>query len=778
MPGTDGLYFVGPFCPRITFYSQQVRALHLAHALHAEGVIQPNQTVAVVGAGAAGITLAVALALLNYHVTLYDRAGDILRLQSASTRLLHPHIYEWPRLGSLDERAGLPFLDWPAGNGKDVVLDLRTQFAVLKAPLPNLILKTGHDLKSTAQASGEWKLTFKTAGGDESRVVDHVVLTMGFGDERPCGTIAPDDYWAPSAVGTPATEASAVTAVSYVVSGNGDGALTVALSLLIQDFEHVSFTHTFLDYFSRDQLRQAADAAFAGKTFEEDAEQDLRKHVLPTLIQYGAIDKLRQKLRTDRSLTLNTNGPQFAAGKASQLNQCMLLALLEAAAAESVKIVRSTGFVSGCTPTAEGIVLIGTTIAGHADNKAYKHAILRHGPDQVKRYEATGPLIADYRDYVLGLLAAHPERATPPLLHDATYDLFLDKRIERLAAGGAKAQQKAAASQERRVIEIATDPAAHVLVERGCICIIDIAEQCERLPERCTIDVHVAPNQIPDADDLVRLARCSGGKIELRAGDSVLALWDALLPGIASAPEPVSARAVREYLPAQLTHHIDACLVRRLDLKLQEAITNGGAAPLGDISPEILNHVASTWAAWRVALAASPELQYDFLRWLANVDQQPAQPWNGETGDAISDMTNALILIAAAHAGEPLVPCSNDFGNLGFSATALAIGTGSRAIGRKPLSSRTAPDDWGVDALILSAATDVIVSATAGTVLDAGDIGFTLKTPRKVPPAIIQNDARWRSRLGGPLADWQAAVTKEFAEWRERQDAEVARILV
>ena len=65
IPGRERLYFVGPFCPRITFYSQQVRALQLAHALHAQHLIGTNETVAVVGAGAAGITLATALALLD-----------------------------------------------------------------------------------------------------------------------------------------------------------------------------------------------------------------------------------------------------------------------------------------------------------------------------------------------------------------------------------------------------------------------------------------------------------------------------------------------------------------------------------------------------------------------------------------------------------------------------------------------------------------------------------------------------------------------------------------
>jgi hypothetical protein len=86
-PARFGLYFVGTFDRRITFYSQQVRALRLAHALDATGLIQSTHTTAVVGAGAAGVTIAVALAALGHDVTLYDPAIKVLQLQSASSRL-------------------------------------------------------------------------------------------------------------------------------------------------------------------------------------------------------------------------------------------------------------------------------------------------------------------------------------------------------------------------------------------------------------------------------------------------------------------------------------------------------------------------------------------------------------------------------------------------------------------------------------------------------------------------------------------------------------------
>lgn len=775
VPGINGLYFIGPYTPRITFFSQQVRALRLARALNTLGYLKPNQRIGVVGAGAAGATMAVALALLGHKVTLYDQSDDILHLQSESSRLLHPHVYEWPNLGSLDERAGLPILDWSAGTGKVVVNSLRTAFKTLSAGLSGLDFKRGHELTELKPTDEEWALSFKVGTTTKQRILDHVFLTMGFGDELSCGPVKPEDYWKPGSIGTASTEA--VKGTSYVVSGNGDGALTVTLSLLLKGFEHDAFTREFLNMFKRDKVRTAVDRAFAGKAFEDDVEAELRANVLPILSQYGAIDALETKLRTDRVVTLNTNGPLFSAGKASQLNQCMLLALLEAAElVTSNPITRSQGYVTDCVVAGGSVTLTGTAIAGHPDTTAYRYAILRHGPNIRQRYQAAGELIGQYRTHIKTLIGANPEFGVPPTLDETTYNLFEAKRIELLEAPAAQSAALANAAQSHRIIEVAADDATQVIAERGSRRISEIAIACEQLPDRYAIDLHVAPSEFPDAADLVRLARCSGNKVELRAGSTVLSAWKQMSADVALAPAPSSVRPISEYSTVSIADSVDACLVRLLDQGVQAAITAGGAQPLGIISADILAHVGTTWASWQVTLNSDPQLRFDFLRWLANVEQNTAQPWDGDRA-AVQRMTNALIMIAATHAGQPLAPRSIATGNLEFSTDAVAIGTGCEAIGLHPLSSRSTPDDWGVDALVLSASTDVIVSDTVGTVLDGGDAGTSILVARRVRPVIIQNDHKWRSRLSGTLADWQKAVEAEFAAWRERQDAELRRIL-
>ncbi|MDI7065771.1 FAD-dependent oxidoreductase, partial [Klebsiella pneumoniae] len=168
-PGADGVYFLGAFDRRITFYSQQVRGLRLAYALDAEGLIVTTDKIAVVGAGAAGLSFALCAALLGYHVTLYDPANTPLQLQSASPRLLHPHIYEWPDIGSLDDRAGLPLLDWKSDAGGSVSGKLQNDFTAAATRLAHLQFKAERKLVAMEKVDADWRMTVDHRGTQENR---------------------------------------------------------------------------------------------------------------------------------------------------------------------------------------------------------------------------------------------------------------------------------------------------------------------------------------------------------------------------------------------------------------------------------------------------------------------------------------------------------------------------------------------------------------------------------------------------------------------------------
>ena len=130
MRDRPNLFVIGSFDRRITFYSQQVRALSLVHGLKELGYLHPNPRIAVVGGGAAGVAAAAAAALVSEsQVVLFETAGELLPLQSTTDkRRLDPHIYDWPAHDTIDPIADLPILDWESGSCKTVRDDVLLGF--------------------------------------------------------------------------------------------------------------------------------------------------------------------------------------------------------------------------------------------------------------------------------------------------------------------------------------------------------------------------------------------------------------------------------------------------------------------------------------------------------------------------------------------------------------------------------------------------------------------------------------------------------------------------
>lgn len=770
-PLDPGLYFVGAYERRITFYSQQVRALRLAHALSQPGHAPTTDHIAVVGAGAAGVTAALALALLGYDVALYDPATSILQLQSASPRLLHPHIYEWPALGSLGDRAGLPILDWTANTGGLVCAQLKADFAAAETRLNGLAFQPEHSLTAVEKDGARWRLHFLSKGVASSRVFDRVVLAMGFGDEIPCGAAVPVHYWKQSSTGSAAAEP--VSPATYIVSGNGDGGLTDLLSLLIENFEHVAFTRGFLDYFQDDALRAATDAAYGGLANGADLEPAFRTHLLPLLTDRGVIDRLQRRLRTDRQVTINSVGPLLAATQASQLNQVMAFAVLEAASTAARPVTRSVGKVANVTGSVGNFQVEGVAVAGNPLTVPFQTVILRHGPDRNLRYQPASDYLETYRLHVVDLLKAKPQLALPPCLAAETYDLFQSLRIDQLEDHAARPAMKAAAAAEHAIVILGVDPAAHVATEQGSRSIIDVADQCERLAAPITVQFTATPEQTPQWAAMIRLARASGGRISLCASQATVAEWHAVMPNIPAATSAVSSHWQPEPLIVEgLAQAVDACLLRLLDSALQTALTSHVCATLGPIHATIAAAIGPTWAAWRTALAADPGLLADFLRWLANVEQREPTPWSGDHAH-LPQLAAALLMILATHHGEALAPALVERGNLSFGHSAVALGSGCQLVGQQPIAVWTRPDQWDVDALILSGSAEVEVLDLAGRVLDAGAPTTGIAAARRVRPVVIRNDRIWRARLAEDLPAWQGAVAAEFEALRARQDQEL-----
>lgn len=764
-PDGDGVYFLGAFDRRITFYSQQVRGLRLAHELDATGLIVKTDKIAVIGAGAAGLSFALCAALLGYNVTLYDPANKALQLQSASPRLLHPHIYEWPNIGSLDDRAGLPLLDWKSDRGGSVCGKLQNDFEAALKRLTHLQFQAEHKLVAMEKVDADWRLTIEHKGQENKRRFQKVIFAMGFGEEFPCGDAEPAAYWKPSGVGTAAIEPQ--SGASYLVSGNGDGGLTDILSLLIQDFEHVSFTRDFLSHISSDALRQAALDALDAASPSGDLGPVFHTILRPIIDEYGVIDALRQRLRKDRTLTINSDGPLFALGKSSLLNQCMVFATLEAATLEAVCINHTSGRIANVVKTATGFSVSGPLMGGHPLPANFDHVILRHGPDRATRYASAKASFDLYEAHIKQLLTSKPLLANPPTLDAQLYDRFENLKIEQLVDTASQAGLRQQQTQDRLRVVLEVDAAAHLLVERGHVSLLDVAEQCERLTAPVTIHLALPPSAVPDASAFLCLSRASNGRVHLTTVADHAAAWMSIAPGITVALTGDPRYRGRELDPSFLQDKLDACLLRLLDGSLKAIIASGTCTKLHKIDESIRNAVAITWGTWTATLDGAVALRFDFLRWLANIEQGGRTPWSGHHAQ-LPGMAAALLLVLAAHLEEPLTPASVKRGNLTFSGNAEALGSGCETIEGGPLTNWDRPDQWDVDALILSGSAEVEVYSPDDTVLNAGSIGVGMLDARRVRPAIIRNDRAWRQKLNEPLAIWKQAVRQEFEGWRQR----------
>lgn len=215
-------FFLGCFESRVTVLSQQRRALNLVDALLAEQIVRPHGRVAIVGAGASGLTAAAAFAVAapNLRIDLFERSSDLMHLQRPSDRDLHPHIYDWPAAGSTESDAGLPILNWQAGTAKSVAVQIIDAFKLIERHSGgHLVVYTGCDVKEVHPVAGIG-CRVEIKGRENGDVYDAAILSIGFGYER----AGPDgqklSYWMPASLIGPFSPGAVL-----LVSGNGDGGL-------------------------------------------------------------------------------------------------------------------------------------------------------------------------------------------------------------------------------------------------------------------------------------------------------------------------------------------------------------------------------------------------------------------------------------------------------------------------------------------------------------------------------------------------------------------------
>lgn len=772
-PAYPNLFFVGSCDRRITFYSQQVRALELVHALHLAQRFRPNDRIAVIGGGAAGLTAALALRTLERRVEVFEEAEELLHRQAGSPRMLDPRIYEWPRAGALDVSADLPILTWSRGTADATRATLLEAFGRLEAIMATeqgaLSLHTGVRIASAERIGASWRVTPE---GGAPQAFTKVIVAAGFGNEQGVGSAAVQDYW--SKTGPPQPTAANARCL---ISGVGDGGLTDMMAILVANFEHRAFTEHFLNLVSAEELAAAverAETAAAAPGGDLQAEYDA--HVAPVLVAWGVPQGLRRMLRADRRMVINAEaGTLLVQGEASKLNQVMAYALAMVASAQAEdRLVVAGGRLLGAQPSGNQTLVDGPTLPDGGLAGAFDLVVVRHGPRRTAHLSWLEGKYEAFLAHRKALAVDDEGSIRPPRLLDDTYDFF-HSALDRLYAAPEKLERAHAREQRERLIILQVDQATRAIVERGAL----------RLEEAISgsitgLEVHLigGPAEFGDfAPQLGRALRCASQRVNVTCAGPDLQAWRSFAPWAAqrASPLPTPFSPVVAPAPGALADLLDRVLLKQLDKALEPLWATDSCQELGPVHPTVRAAIQPVWDSWLQALREDAGLRQDVLRLLWKVeDDNPA--WDGDVG-CVPRLAAALVLmLASSLAIEGLAPkATGRPANLEF-AHGLALGSGCRTKAGKNVDNCDDPNEWDADILMLSAATELEFQ-TAGY-LDAagGDPLRSLTSASRVAPALVKNNKRWRDRLAGPLAEWVSAVQAEWSEFRTRQNEGVARL--
>jgi hypothetical protein len=275
VPGHPGVYILGCYARYLTLYSQQIRALNLVAALSETGKVSEGTRVAIIGAGAGGLTAAVAAATLKANVTVLEKSEGVMEIQRNNRqRWIHPHIYDWPNVEGKYDYTVLPFLGWRAAYSENVAAQIVDGWERIRATLPSLkSLFTVEIVAIEAANDGSVLLNWNGPGGGQG-YFDVVLLSVGFGLERM--DAFGNSYWAEDDLDS---GFRSFKGQKWLISGFGDGGLTDLMRLCIRRFRHAEVASWFggakgIDGVKNDLAEilkdpRASDASFLTERFNQ-----------------------------------------------------------------------------------------------------------------------------------------------------------------------------------------------------------------------------------------------------------------------------------------------------------------------------------------------------------------------------------------------------------------------------------------------------------------------------------------------------------------------------
>ncbi|HEX5717978.1 MAG TPA: FAD-dependent oxidoreductase, partial [Thermoanaerobaculia bacterium] len=344
------LYVLGSLEHRVTILAQQIRALNLIAAIEARANLSPveGKSVAVIGAGIAGTTAALAAQRAGFKTHLFDQYSlPFPLLRSGQTRWLHPHIYDWPNPGWENPSADLPILTWKAGSAAEVVEQLDRQWQVSLEAASPVLFRGG--VKDFAIRNYEWEsaehlVTWEEKGLLATGRYSVIILALGFGEERDIPEIKTTSYWQDSGFVVKPHQR-----LHILVVGDGDGGLIDTLRARFHNFRQEAL-HELLGFDGHELLEREV------LHLENELVQN-RLRPLDLAHQYGRLTNissldtaLAKQLRSDTRVTIVGRSPNMMNPKATPLHRLLVQRLLEMN--KSVEFHQAS--VTRITPTTGG----------------------------------------------------------------------------------------------------------------------------------------------------------------------------------------------------------------------------------------------------------------------------------------------------------------------------------------------------------------------------------------------------------------------------------------
>jgi hypothetical protein len=376
LPNHKNVYILGCFAKYVTLYSQQVRALNLIAALLKTGVLRKHGKIAIVGAGAGGLTAAAGAAVHDLDVTILEELEGSLEFQSSNRqRWLHPHIYDWPNEEfQNDPWAHLPLLDWKADYAEKVATQIGTAWEAIANTHSVKQSFNVHDISLKCKEKNvELTWNERMLGGNkimEGIKFDAVILAVGFGLEE----AKPNycwSYWSEDDIDGRFRRSE--RGQRWLISGSGDGALTDLMRLCISRFRHGEVLTLFSKAtgyggLKSDLKRIHSQPGTTPEMINEYFQNEL--NVAPL------VDRLIPRLRTQRpdifvAVRSHLYGPESAI-----LNRLIVLVLQKAGAFSLLKGETKVKAIK------KGYKI---TLNGAKYEKTFDRVILRHGPVPVIR---------------------------------------------------------------------------------------------------------------------------------------------------------------------------------------------------------------------------------------------------------------------------------------------------------------------------------------------------------------------------------------------------------